>query len=251
MNFLPRAVVSNAFGAKLVLFDPARHVHLLLHGATNHGMQSLDPARSGEPLGYMHRDGPMGDVFAALATRAAPIRAAVIGLGAGCAAAYARPGDHFVFYELDPDVVRLARDPACFTFLARCRGTHEVVVGDGLAMLAAAPAGAYDLLVMDAFDSDTTPPHLHDRGAVESFLRTLADAGLLVFHVSNVHVDLASAIADIAAILGLAGVKRADVEVTDAERAGGKLPSIFVALARAPRMLAGLAKSGRWMPLSA
>jgi predicted membrane-bound spermidine synthase len=242
---IPRAILSNAYGTKLVIFDPERNVHLLLHGTTTHGVQSRDPARAGEPLAYFHPTGPAGDVFATLERREAA-RIAIIGLGAGSLAAYARPRDHLVFYELDPDVVRIAQDPVCFTFLSGCRGTVEVVIGDGLAMLGGAPDGAYDLVFMDAFDSDCTPEHLYSREALELYQRKLAVDGLLAFNISNVHLDLGAIISSTAADLGLASLKRADVNVSTAERAAGKLPSIYLVVTGHPAHIHALSKTHRW-----
>ena len=145
----------------------------------------------------------------------------IIGLGAGCLAAYARPGDHFTFYELDPDMVRIAQDPSCFTFLSGCRGTVEVVIGDGLVMLGGAPDGGYDLIFMDAFDSDCTPEHLYSRDALALYRRKLAGDGLLVFNISNIHVDLGAIIGAAAADMGLVALKRADIDVSAAERVAG------------------------------
>lgn len=227
MTGIPRTIVSNAYGTKLVIFDAGRNLHLLLHGTTTHGMQSRDPARAGEPLGYAHRSGPVGDVFAAVAGPRG-LRVGIIGLGAGTMAAYARPCDHFTFYELDPDIVRIAQDPDSFTFLSACRGTVDVVVGDGLEKLGDALDGGYDLIVMDAFDADTTPEHLYARDALAMYRRKLAGNGLMLFNISNVHVDLGAIIGATAAEMGLAAVKREDVKVSEAERAVGKLPSIYL-----------------------
>ena len=82
MKGIPRVILSNSLGTKLVIFDPERNMHMLMHGTTTHGLQSLDAARAAEPLVYYHRTGPIGDVFAVLAGREA-VRAGIIGLGAG------------------------------------------------------------------------------------------------------------------------------------------------------------------------
>jgi predicted membrane-bound spermidine synthase len=246
---IPRTIVSNAYGTKLVIFDAGRNLHLLLHGTTTHGIQSRDPARAGEPLGYAHRSGPVGDVFAVLAGPRG-LRVGIIGLGAGNMAAYARPCDHFTFYELDPDVVRIAQDPGCFTFLSGCRGTVDVVVGDGPAMLGGAPDGSFDLIVMDAFDSDTTPEHLYSRDALAMYRRKLAGEGLVLFNVSNVHVDLGAIIGATAAEMGLIALKRADVDVSEAERAAGKLPSVYLAVTGNRGYVQALRVGGHWDGMS-
>ena len=48
-------------------------------------------------------------------------------------------------------MVRFAEDPALFSYLHDCiPGTPDVVLGDGRLELARAPAGSFDLLVLDA-----------------------------------------------------------------------------------------------------
>ena len=88
------------------------------------------------------------------------MRVGAVGLGAGAIAAYGRPGDTYQFFEIDPTVVSIARDPASFTFLADSSASIDVEVEDGRLGLESAPDGAYDLLVLDAFSSDAVPVHL-------------------------------------------------------------------------------------------
>ena len=91
--------------------------HRLIHGHTLHGQQSLDPGRRHEPLTYYHRTGPIGQVFGVLRHGSAQSNVAIVGLGAGSLACYAEPGQHWTFYEIDPAVEKIARDPRYFTFL--------------------------------------------------------------------------------------------------------------------------------------
>ena len=90
----------------------------MIHGTTIHGGQLLDPARAGEPLTYYHRSGPFGRAMTALQeARPGTVRMGIIGLGAGGITAYARAGDEITYFEIDPVVARIARDPALFTYL--------------------------------------------------------------------------------------------------------------------------------------
>jgi spermidine synthase len=119
----------------------------------------------------------------------------IVGLGVGILATYAEPGDHFVFYEIDPKVKTIALEH--FTFLddAQRRGAKvEVRLGDARIVLereaeqhAAAP---YDLLVVDAFSSDAIPLHLLTAECFETYWRRVTPEGVLAVHVSNRHVDL-------------------------------------------------------------
>ena len=118
----------------------AEGFHILQHGTTTHGGQSLDPARRTEPLTYYYRGGPVSDVFATLAQK--PVRrVAIVGLGAGAISCYGRPDEPWTFYEIDPLVAEIARDDRLFTYLRDCPPRTEVVIGDARLKLAAAGDG--------------------------------------------------------------------------------------------------------------
>ena len=116
---------------------------------------------------------PFGRFFAAL--NPANIRhVAIIGLGTGALACYAAPDQEWTFYEIDPLVERIARDPRYFHFLANCGNRPNVVLGDARLTIASVPDGTYDVLVIDAFSSDSIPMHLLTREALGLYLRKLA-----------------------------------------------------------------------------
>jgi spermidine synthase len=124
----------------------------------------------------------------------------VIGLGAGSLAAYAKPGDVYRFYEINPLVEKLARSE--FTFLADCRGKVDVVLGDGRLSLEREPDQRYDLLVVDAFSGDAIPVHLLTKEALELYFRHLKPAGILALHITNTHLDLEPVVEKLANTLG-------------------------------------------------
>jgi SAM-dependent methyltransferase len=221
----------------------------LHHGTTLHGRQSLDPARRGEPLSYYHREGPIGQVFDELDRREASRRVAVIGLGTGTLAAYARPGDGLTFYEIDRLVRDIAVDRAYFTYLsdARDRGaTVRIELGDARIRLEAVgrerPGEHYDLIVVDAFTSDAIPVHLLTREALRLYLERLKPGGLLAFHLSNRFLDLEPVVANLAGDAGLAGLIQED----ESEETKGVASSTWAVLARTPEALGRLAHDTRW-----
>jgi hypothetical protein len=164
---------------------------LLAHGTTVHGGQRLDPLRALEPLTYYHRTGPFGRALEAFRLlRPGPLRVGVIGLGAGGIAAYARPGDEVVFFEIDPVVVRIAQDPSLFSFLSGAQGDVRVVLGDGRLMLAGEPDHGFDVLVLDAFSGDAPPAHLLTLEAFALYESKVAESGLLLVNASNRFVDV-------------------------------------------------------------
>jgi hypothetical protein len=236
------------FGVTRVTVAPDGRSLQLSHGTTIHGLQSTDPALRREPTAYYVRSGPAGDVFAVERERVGGLgrrmTVGLAGLGAGALAAYERQGDQFTFYEIDPVVIRVATDPTLFTFLADMPTSASIVLGDARLSLRSVANGANDLLVMDAYSSDSPPAHLLTVEAIGDAMRTVAPGGLLVFHVSNRYYELAPAVAGAAAELGLVSLQRSYVPSTaDGERLLAT-PSTWVALARTPADLAALASRG-------
>ena len=183
----------NFFGVLRVTEDSHGKFHQLVHGNTLHGRQSLDPARQTEPLAYYHTSGPIGRVFDTFNQFRGESRTevAVVGLGAGALACYARPTQNWTFYEIDPAIERIARDTNCFTFLkASLAKNIEIALGDARLRLKDAPDHHYNLIVVDAFSSDAIPIHLATREAVRVYLGKLAENGILTFHITNRRLNL-------------------------------------------------------------
>jgi hypothetical protein len=239
----------NFFGVLRVTEDSKGKYHQLVHGNTLHGRQSLDPARETEPLAYYHRTGPIGQVFEMFDARIgeSPADVGVIGLGAGSLACYAKPAQDWTFYEIDPAVERIARDTNCFTFLKLNRAkTLDIILGDARLRLKEAPDHRYNLLVVDAFSSDSIPVHLATTGAFQLYLQKLADNGLLAFHISNRRLDLEPVMANLAQNAGLATLYCRDLLGGPA----GKEASEWVVMARGAQELEPLLSDHRWKPLA-
>jgi SAM-dependent methyltransferase len=232
----------NFFGVKKVLEDRTTHLRTLLHGNTVHGIESRDPARMGQPLSYYHASGNVGEVIDMLRKRGTSQRMAVIGLGSGSMAAYAGPGLHAVFYEIDPSVEKLARD--YFTFLPRCMENCDVQTGDGRLKLAETPDASFDLLMLDAFSSDSIPAHLMSKEALQLYLTKLKPDGILLFHTSNRYLDVQKLVSALTSDAGLIGFTRYD-EAGDLRREGKSNASHLVA-ARHLEDLDLIAKKPGW-----
>lgn len=220
--------------------------HVLTHGSTLHGAQSRAEGRERAPLTYYVPFGPLGDVFATTGIAPRERRIAVVGLGVGTAAAYATEGERWTFFEIDPGIERIARDPRLFTYLADSPAPTRVVLGDArlsLAQEAREGAPTYDLIVLDAFTSDAVPVHLLTREALDVYLSRLAEGGRIAFHVSNRYLRLEPVLAALARESGLA------VRVGAWSVRRGKPyenSSTWVVLAREERDLGGLADDRRW-----
>ncbi len=232
------------FGLHRVSYDAATDRH---HGNTLHGQQSLDPRLRQIPMAYYHPGGPIGEVFRVYGGRPG-LRVGAVGLGAGALAAYARAGQEWTFYEIDPVVARIASDPRYFTFLQDSPVPVAIRLGDARLTLGDAPDAAYDIIALDAYSSDAIPVHLATREAVALYVRKLAPDGLLAFHLSNQHLDLVPLLGAIARSLDLACYERHDQSVTDRERIEGKEPSRWLVMARNEAALEPLLAGNNWWP---
>jgi hypothetical protein len=175
----------------------SKDVRTLVHGTTVHGIQNRGSVeREMMPTSYYAPNSGVG-----LAMRAAPslfgpaARIGVVGLGAGTLACYAKPNQTWRFYEIDPVIVTLARDPESFTFLSRCLPGGDVAIGDARIVLAGEPANSADVLAVDAFSSDSVPMHLLTTEAFATYRKHLSASGLLMVHISNRYLDLSPVIA--------------------------------------------------------
>jgi hypothetical protein len=239
------------YGVHKVVSDPAATRHALIDGGTIHGLQLLDPKARDLPASYYSLSGPVGDLFTTEQPVDASWSVAVIGLGAGAMACYAQPQQTWTFYEIDPVVAKIARDPSLFTFLRDCTPKAGIVLGDGRLTMAKAPDHSYDLIVLDAFGSDSVPVHLITREAIQMYLTKLRPGGVLLFNISNKYVNLGAVLAGEAANLSLVGYQRVDTEVTTAQSAAGKYPSAWLVMAPAAENLGGIPGQATWRVLQA
>jgi hypothetical protein len=207
------------------------HVELI-SGSTSHGAQ--DPSRPHEPLSYYTRGGPVGQVMATYGPGADEV--GLVGLGVGALAAYGRAGQRFTFYEIDPEVVRIARDTGWFTYLTDTPATVDYRVGDGRLELADTDDRTYDVLVLDAFSGDAIPVHLLTAEAFALYRTRLADGGVIAVHISNRYLDLRPVVAGAAEADGLTALVRRDGHAAGAGTSGSWW------------MVAPLAADDRWHP---
>jgi spermidine synthase len=159
----------------------------MFHNGTMHGTQFLHPDFRRKPTTYYDEMSGVGVVMRLFRTEQ-PRRVGIIGLGAGTLAAYAKAGDTFVFYELDPDVIDVARSH--FTFLNDSPGSISTIQGDGRLSLSRQPDQHFDVLVLDAFSGDAIPVHLLTTEAFALYRRHLTPGGVIAIHLTNRHLDL-------------------------------------------------------------
>jgi len=214
----------------LLLLDKVRHplapglARVLVSGQIYHGLQFVHPESAGIATTYYCKEGGLGLAFRELPAQTNR-HIGAIGLGAGTLATYGRMGDRIRFYEISPNVARLAR--SYFTFLTNSQAQIEVVLGDGRLSLEREPEQRFDLLVLDAFSGDSIPTHLLTDEAMTAYLRQLGRDGVIAVHISNSHLDLEPVVRALAERHGLTALL---VPPQAMDPSTGKLASIWMLL---------------------
>jgi hypothetical protein len=235
------------FGVHQVVDTVDGRHRLLYHGTTLHGAERIGDGTNASPvpLTYYYFGGPMSESIEAIrAARGNLARVAVVGLGTGSLACHKRSREEWTFFEIDPDVARIARDPRLFSFISACAPDLQVVLGDARLTLAAS-AQRYDLIIIDAFSSDAIPVHLLTREALAGYLTRLDSGGALIMHISNRHMELASVVAAVAAGEGLVTFLKQD-DRPQALPEDFKMNAIVAALARKDTDLGDLLERPSW-----
>ncbi len=180
------------FSVYRVIESSDRAFHTLISGTTIHGLQALAPSEWREPLYYYARKGPLGQLFEGLKTDRKIEKVGLIGLGVGASLCYAEPGQRWVVFEIDSLVVDIAKNKSYFHFWSECfdERTSRLRLGDGRLTLKDEPDGSFDVLMLDAYNSDSVPVHLLTREALALYLAKLKPNGVIAMHVSNRHLDL-------------------------------------------------------------
>ena len=179
--------------------DAARAAYCLKHGRVVHGCQLRAEGERQTPTTYYAAASGVGIAILQAASNVSAthgtLRIGIVGLGVGTIAAYGKPGDILRFYEINPDVIRMASDRAYFTFLSDSPAQIEVIPGDARLSLEREikqqERQDFDVLVIDAFSGDAVPVHLLTLEAFETYIRSLKKpSGILAIHITNTYLDL-------------------------------------------------------------
>ena len=237
------------FGLYTVCTNKSDTRHILYNGTTLHGDQYMEPDDLQTPRTYYIRGGPLWQVFEAMNGLERLQHIGVIGLGTGTTTCYCGPGQTMTFFEVDPVMERIARNPSLFRYLEMCRQDVRVVIGDGRRGLSQTADEAFDLLILDAFSSDAIPVHMLTREALALYMRKLTPGGLALLHISNRYLELEPVVANLVDDAGLdALIQEHDPDDDDESPAGGSA-STWVVVAREPNDLDILASDSRWREL--
>ena len=240
LSMEPGRMARSFFGVNTV-GDTDFGTRVLIHGTTMHGVQATgSPERERRTTSYYAPGSGVGlAMTAAPALFGAAARIDVVGLGAGTLACYAGPGQQWRFYEIDPLIAETAKTQ--FSFLSRCLPAVPIELGDARLTLARRPAASTDLLVIDAFSSDSVPMHLLTLEAFATYRRVLAENGLLLVHISNRYLDLVPVLAAASRHGWEARIR--DYRPTKREMALHYTPSTWVAMSRSPDTMMRMIKA--------
>jgi SAM-dependent methyltransferase len=178
--------------------ENGRPARMLFHGTIEHGAQFTLPPMRGWPTTYYGPDSGIG-----LALRYCcqlSKRVGMVGLGAGTVASYGKPGDYYRFYDINPDVVRIAN--SVFTYLRESSAKIDVILGDARLSLQAEAPQNFDVLGVDAFSGDAIPVHLLTKESFAVYFRHLKPDGILAIHTSNAYLKLAPVVEQLADFYG-------------------------------------------------
>ncbi|MDF1758907.1 MAG: fused MFS/spermidine synthase [Coxiellaceae bacterium] len=178
--------VRNFFGTSHVFVQPG-NVHMLAHGTTKHGLEVRNKKPEHNAKGFYMA---VEEVINLMHKKQSSLSIGIIGLGAGMNACLAGPQDTLTYYEINPAVVDIASNPAYFSYLTNCPPKGGIIVGDARLRLAEAKKNQYDLLVVDAFNSDSIPIHLITEEAILLYFQKIKSNGVVLVHVSNRYINL-------------------------------------------------------------
>ncbi|MCE9508719.1 MAG: fused MFS/spermidine synthase [Alphaproteobacteria bacterium] len=213
------------------------NIRYMQHGTTLHGFQIMGKEYETIPTTYYTREGPLGDVF----NMANPQSVAAVGLGTGTINCYATPDRDITFFEIDADVVKIAKEQ--FTYLSKCGSKMpRIIIGDARLELKKLENEKFDLIILDAFSSDMIPTHLLTKEAIEIYLQRLSPQGIILFHISNRYFDLTPPITAAGALLGLKNASVMQFQLLPFYAAASK----WVALSRPGVDLSPLSKT-KWL----
>jgi SAM-dependent methyltransferase len=242
--------VRSFFGVHRVTagFEPALggELHLLFHGTTIHGAQPQAGPDRCRTTTYYARSTPIGQAFTNVLSRRPNANIGVVGLGTGSVAAYTRAGDRMRFFEIDPEVARIARDKRYFTYLSDCaKGVVDIVLGDARLTLAQEKPSTFDLLQLDAFSADNVPTHLLTIEAFKLYLRAIKPDGVILLHLTNRNLALEAPVAAAVRDVGAVALMQDFNPPRDAP-AIAAAPTKVMLVAKSRAALAAFVNDSRW-----
>lgn len=244
--------IRSFYGVHRIVDSSDGRFRLLFHGTTLHGARRIateqgEAIKDAPPAMYYHPDSPFADAIEVAQIRNAQPRVSVVGLGAGALAWYGRNQEHWRYFEIDKSVVEIALDSNKFAFMAPTQ-RDRITIADARLAMAEVADGSQDLIIIDAFSSDSIPTHLLTVEAMSLYARKLARDGLLFMHVTNRNMELASVVSANAAQIGMLGARRQST-VSDINQ-DYHAPVDGIILSHDPERLADVMRLREWKRLA-
>jgi len=241
----PNSIAERSFfGVYRVATSFDKQFQVLTHGTTLHGAQRIQDTTGAlvvdtTPGTYYHPESPMAKTIDVVRERLDKLgrkgRYGVVGLGSGSLACYAKDGEQWRFFEIDPVIVDIASDPTKFSFVHNCQPNLDVVLGDARLTLGKEPEATYDLIIIDAFSSDAIPVHLLTAEAIRLYASRLKPDGVVLLHISNRYLDLDSVVSSTVDLVpGLEGLLLID---TDADGSYASTQSTVAIVSADPQVI--------------
>lgn len=225
-------------------------VHKFIHGDTIHNYQFRDADKRKIPLAYYAPGNTFDMAMQAARIESPQMTIAMVGLGAGAMACYEQSGDSWTYYEIDPAVFDMATNPKYFSFMSDCSVASDIRIGDARVTLEALAPASQDMIVIDAFSSDSIPTHLLTTEALELYRSKLKEDGLIFFHTSNRVMDVASVVVRLADEVGLASRYVETSDFSDKEYGEFYIASTGVLIGNERRVIAATKNTPAWKILS-
>lgn len=238
------------FGTVKIVETDKGKFRKMIHGNTLHGLQSTDPDLSNEPGSYYSRTGPAGDVMEVVRKNikeSGELNIGVVGLGVGTLSAYAQARDHWRFFELNPQIPKIANDKFSYLKEAQKLSRVDVILGDARLTLASQEDQVFDLLILDAFSSDGIPFHLLTREALDLYWKKLKSTGLIAFHISNRYFDFSKPLSVLASLFGANVAIRDDKNDDALIKSGFKTTSVWIAMSRDRKIVQNILNESGWI----
>ena len=220
--------------------------HKFIHGDTIHNYQFRDPALRKVPLAYYAPGNTFDMAMQAARTQTPNVKIAMVGLGAGAMACYEKPGDSWTYYEIDPAVVDMARNPDYFSFLSDCSPAADIRIGDARLTLKTLAPNSQDIIMIDAFSSDSIPTHLLTKEALALYRSKLKEDGLIFFHTSNRVMDVASVVARLADSAELDSRYIVMTDFSDKKYSDLYIPSAGMMVGKSDALIAATQDNPNW-----
>ena len=224
-------------------------VHRFIHGDTVHNYQFRDPKLRKVPLAYYAAGNSFDLAMQAARKNNSALNVSMVGLGAGAMACYEQPGDNWTYYEIDPAVVKMALNPKYFSYMSDCANSPDIRIGDARIALEDTAPKSQDIIIVDAFSSDSIPTHLLTKEAMALYQSKLKDNGLVFFHTSNRVMDISSVAVRLADDAGLDSRYVAKLDFSEQAYREFYTPSLGVLVGNKDRLEVATQDESAWRVL--